>query len=77
MTEAARAVIKFGFETLGLHRMEASFMKGNEASLRVMEKLGMTFEGYLRDCMFVKGEYKTIGKCSVLREEYDRQVDKC
>ena len=72
-TEAARAVIKFGFETLGLHRMEASFMKGNEASLRVMEKLGMTFEGYLRDCMFVKGEYKTVGKCSILREEYDRQ----
>ena len=47
----------FGFETLGLHRIEARFMKGNAASLRVMEKLGMTFEGYHVDEIYVKGEF--------------------
>ena len=62
--EAARCVMDFGFEILGLHRIEARFMKGNERSLRVMEKLGMSFEGYHVDEIFVKGEYKTVGVCA-------------
>ena len=65
--EAARCVMDFGFETLGLHRIEARFMKGNAASLRVMEKLGMSFEGYHVDEIYVKGEYKTVGVCAKVR----------
>ena len=68
-TEAAERVIRFGFEVLGLHRIEAKFMEGNEASRRVMDKLGMTFEGFRRESMFVKGSYRTIGICSVLNKE--------
>ena len=48
-------------------------MQGNDASLRVMQKLGMTFEGYQRDSMLVKGSYKTIGYCSLLEDEYKAQ----
>ncbi|MBQ8331522.1 MAG: GNAT family N-acetyltransferase [Clostridia bacterium] len=70
-TEAASRVLRFGFEELGLHRIEAKFMKGNEASLHVMEKLGMTFEGYRRDGMLVKSAYRTIGICSILKSEFD------
>ncbi len=66
-TEAARRVLDFGFEVLDLHRIEAKFMKGNDASLRVMEKLGMTLEGYHKDSMLVKGEYKTIGYCAIVK----------
>ena len=69
--EAARAVIKFGFEVLELNRIEARFMQGNEPSRRVAEKLGMTFEGYARDAIFVKGEYRTVGTCAILRSEYN------
>ncbi len=72
-TEAAERVIRFGFEELGLHRIEAKFMEGNDASRHVMEKLGMTFEGYRRDGMLVKQRYRTIGICSVLREEYEQK----
>ena len=68
-TEAASRVLRFGFEELGLHRIEARFMQGNEASLRVMEKLGMRLEGYRRDGMLVKGQYRTIGICAVLSGE--------
>lgn len=64
--EAAKRVIEFGFEELGLHRIEARFMKGNEASLRVMEKLGMSFEGYLKDAIYVKGSYRTVGVCAIV-----------
>ena len=60
-TEAAREIIRFGRDVLGVHRVEARFMQGNDASVRVMQRLGMSFEGYAVDSMLVKGEYKTIG----------------
>ena len=69
-TEAARRVIDFGFSELSLHRIEAKFMLGNDASLHVMEKLGMTLEGYRRDGMLVKNKYRTIGACSILKNEW-------
>ncbi len=68
-TEAAARVLRFGFETLSLHRIEAKFMQGNDASLHVMEKLGMRFEGYRRDGMLVKGRYRTIGICALLEQD--------
>ena len=68
--EAAKKVIEFGFLTLGLNRIEARFMQGNDASLRVMEKLGMSFEGYHRDAIYVKGEYRTVGFCAMTRADF-------
>lgn len=47
-TEAGLAVLDFGFDTLGLNRIEAHCFVGNRASARVLEKLGMRFEGTLR-----------------------------
>ena len=72
--EAANEVFGFGFSELDLNRIECRFMKGNDASLAVMKKLGMTFEGYLRDAMFVKGEYRTVGVCSILNEEFCKKI---
>ncbi len=68
--EAAETVIRFGFESLGLNRIEARFMEGNTPSLRVMEKLGMSFEGFARESVFVKGSYKTVGKCALLSKNF-------
>ena len=69
--EAAKRVVEFGFERLELHRIEARFMQGNDASLHVMQKLGMTFEGYHRDYMLVKGTYRTIGICAMLKGVFE------
>lgn len=69
-TEAVRAVMEAGFLKLNLHRIEAKFMQGNDRSRRVMEKAGMTFEGFQRDSMFILGEYRTIGICAILFSEY-------
>ena len=69
-TEAAEAVIKFAFETMRMNRVEAKFMYGNDASLAVMKKVGMRFEGYHRDMLFVKGKYRTVGYASILKSEY-------
>ncbi len=68
--EAVRAVMRVGFEELGCHRIEAKFIRGNDASRRVMEKCGMQFEGFLRDAMTIKDRPTTIGICSILEEEW-------
>jgi ribosomal-protein-alanine N-acetyltransferase len=47
-TEAARAVVAFGFDGWGLTRIEASHFLRNPASGRVLEKIGMRREGLLR-----------------------------
>lgn len=71
-TEAVRAVIGFGFENLALNRIECRFMMGNDASRKVMEKNGMSFEGTIRQGMLVKGVYRDIGICSILQSEYKK-----
>jgi RimJ/RimL family protein N-acetyltransferase len=48
-TEAARAVIDFGFESLALHKIVARHFSRNPASGRVLQKLGFVQEGLLRD----------------------------
>lgn len=56
-TEAARALVQFGFGELGLHRIFAICVPANVGSARVMEKVGMRYEGCLRDNMFARGEF--------------------
>ena len=47
--EAAQGLVGFGFATLGLHRIYALCHPENTGSRRVMEKVGMRYEGYLRE----------------------------
>ncbi len=68
--EAVARVIRYGFEVLELNRIEAKYMVGNEASRKVMEKCNMTFEGINKESMLVKGEYRDIGRCAILKNEY-------
>ena len=75
MPEAVRRVLCFGFEMMSLHRIEARYMVGNDASRRVMDKVGMRFEGVARDGMLVKGAYRDIATCAILAEEF-RHLEK-
>lgn len=47
--EAARGLVGFGFAALGLHRIYALCHPDNMGSRRVMEKIGMQYEGHLRE----------------------------
>jgi ribosomal-protein-alanine N-acetyltransferase len=60
MPEAAAAVIDYGFTALGLHRIEAGVLVGNETSVRVLEKLGFREEGTLRHYLRVKGRFEEV-----------------
>ena len=68
--EAAARVLKFAFGVLGLNRVEARYMVENAPSRRVMDKLGMQFEGVQRAAMLVKGSYRDIAVCAILAKDY-------
>jgi ribosomal-protein-alanine N-acetyltransferase len=69
-TEAARAVIKYGFEVLQLNRIGAIHYTRNPASGRVLENIGMRFEGVRRQEMKRWDEYVDVASFGILREEY-------
>jgi [ribosomal protein S5]-alanine N-acetyltransferase len=69
-TEAAAAVLTYGFETLGLHRIHASFLTRNPASGRVMQKIGMTREGRLREHIKKWDVFEDLEKYAILRSEH-------
>ena len=56
-TEAARALLRIGFEALGLHRIVGRLDGRNTASARVLERLGMRREAHLVENEMVKGEW--------------------
>ena len=56
-TEAATAVLRVGFEEIGLHRIVGRLDARNEASARVLERLGMRREAHFVQNEFVKGEW--------------------
>lgn len=69
-TEAAREVLRYAFEVLGLNRVQARHMTKNLASGRVMQKLGMKYEGTLRQSLFRWGKFEDAAIYAILREEY-------
>jgi RimJ/RimL family protein N-acetyltransferase len=69
MTEAAREVCRWGFEELGLARIEWIAIAGNEPSWRVVEKLGFTREGLLRSWLVQRGERRDAWIGGLLRTE--------
>ena len=68
MTEALEAVIEFGFERMGLNRIEAVVFVENVASHRLLEKLRFEREGVLRDYEFLKGRFVDMVMYSLLRK---------
>ena len=69
-TEAARAVVAFGFVKMDLNRIEAGCYPQNPASARVLEKCGFKFEGMLRQHEYIKGKFRDARLYSLLREEF-------
>ncbi len=69
-TEASRALCAYGFETLGLFRIEARHLASNAASGVVMRKLGMRPEALLRGHVVKWDTRHDLVICGVLRDEW-------
>lgn len=68
-SEAAKAVVHYGFDELELHRIEATCMPHNVGSSRVMEKAGMSYEGTLRDYYRKSDGFRDAAMYAVLRNQ--------
>jgi len=69
-TEAARAMVRFGFGEVGLHRISAQCLAENAASRRVLEKLGLRCEGQLRENAWIKGRWRDTLLYGILEQEW-------
>ncbi len=71
-TEAANMLLAFGFRKLKAHRIRAVADPANMASIRVLEKIGMKYEGRLREHQFVRGEWWDLVQYAVLDREWEK-----
>ena len=69
-TEAAEAVLRYGFLNRGLNRIHASYFSQNSASGRVLEKLGMIHEGTQRQHVMKWGVFIDMELMAILRVEW-------
>ena len=70
MTEALTAVIRYGFDHMGLNRIEAQHETNNPASGAVMRKCRMQKEGTLRSRLYNKGKYVDVDLYAILKRDY-------
>jgi RimJ/RimL family protein N-acetyltransferase len=72
-TEVAKRLIRFGFETLKLHRIEAGVASENKRSIKVLEKAGMSIEGIRRKILPIRGKWVDNYHYAILEDDpWDR-----
>lgn len=72
-TEAARAMVQYGFSQLCVHRIWSRCIADNTGSVRVLEKLGMRLEGRLRENQHFKGRWWDTLMYAILESEWQAQ----
>ena len=72
MTEALKAVLKFGFTQLKLHRIEALIAAENEPSLKLLFRYGFSKEGTMREDYVVDGKNEDSDCYSLLKWEWEK-----
>ncbi len=74
MTEALAEVLRFCFDCLCVHRVEADVTEGNAASAALLRKLGFSLEGLWRERVYARGVYHGLWQFGLLEREYRRCV---
>ena len=69
-TEATKAIIKYGFDKMNLHKVQICHKSINMSSRKVIEKCGFVYEGTLRDFFYENGEYIDRLYYSILKDEF-------
>lgn len=68
--EAARAMTEYVFATFAVERLQAHCVVANAASGRVLEKIGMKFEGVSRSGICLRGTFHDVKRYAILRNEW-------
>ncbi len=64
--EMTSLFVRYGFESLGLHRIQLRLVKGNAAAARTYSSVGFRKEGEFRDMVKLGGEYRSVIFMSIL-----------
>ncbi|WP_088042961.1 GNAT family N-acetyltransferase [Bacillus sp. EAC] len=68
--EVVNLLLKFGFNQMNMERIQARCFVENNASERVMQKVGMKFEGISRHAMFIKGQFVDLKIYAIIKNDY-------
>jgi RimJ/RimL family protein N-acetyltransferase len=77
MTEAAAAVLEFGFEVLSASEIEAAHAIWNIASRRVLEKIGMTFVRHLPQGFQKDGQWVEEDLLAISAADWRKRAEPC
>jgi ribosomal-protein-alanine N-acetyltransferase len=75
MPESVVLVLRFGFEELGLHRLQIAIIPRNHASRRVVEKLGIREEGIAQRYLEINGVWEDHVRYAMTSEEWALRRD--
>ena len=70
-TEAAKAMLEYGFHKLYLHKIIATHITRNPASGKIMRKIGMKKEGVLKEHVIKWDKYEDLVSYGILRKEWE------
>ena len=73
-SEATAALVKFGFGELRAHRLWAHVFLGNTASEKLLQKLGLRYEGCTLQSFFVRNAWHDLQTFAMLRSEWEKRV---
>ncbi|GAA0773746.1 GNAT family N-acetyltransferase [Clostridium subterminale] len=69
-TEAIKVLVKFGFDVMNFHRIEATVTLGNDASIKALKKANFIQEGIFRERTVMKGEFVDDVILAILKKDY-------
>ncbi|RUL47433.1 MULTISPECIES: GNAT family N-acetyltransferase [Lysinibacillus] len=72
-SEAVEAIIRYGYEQMNFQRIEALIEPPNQASQKLVEKLGFVREGLLRNYEFTRGKFDDLYMYSLLKQDFDKK----
>ena len=69
MSDGLRLAVKYAFEDLGLHRLEANIQPGNTASIKLVRRLGFQKEGFSPKYLFINGAWQDHERWAIIDDK--------
>jgi [ribosomal protein S5]-alanine N-acetyltransferase len=73
MTEALQLVLRYAFDTMKLHRIEANIQPSNVASIALVKRVGFSKEGYSRKYLKICGRWRDHERWAIVAEDWRRK----
>ncbi len=70
MTEALTLVLRYAFQSLKLHRLEANIQPDNKSSIKLVERCGFTKEGFSKKYLKVGGKWRDHERWAIVKEDW-------